>query len=198
MAEHIKDTIWINSRVRMIAERKYRRNQNVSFLAVTYYSLFTIILSIFSSFYITPYPFLEQINLSASVVVLVASLVAGGFRFETSATIFRECYLKLQTLHDQDELSAAEKTTLFRQMMMDFPNHKREDYYDFIVNHTILEWKDLKNGDQKIKCTPSILLSFLVRFTCYYGLVIALFSIPIIFLAFPLFCIDNPAPIQAP
>jgi hypothetical protein len=47
---NINDTIWITSRVRMIAERKAIENQNVSYLAVTYYSLFIIILSIFASY----------------------------------------------------------------------------------------------------------------------------------------------------
>jgi hypothetical protein len=59
----INDTIWITSRVRMIAERKALRNQNVSFLAVTYYSLFTVILSVFDDFYRNPYPALDEINL---------------------------------------------------------------------------------------------------------------------------------------
>ncbi|MQY00676.1 SLATT domain-containing protein [Sinorhizobium medicae] len=198
MAENIKDNIWLTSRVRMISERKCRRYQNISFLSITYYSLFTVVLSIFSSYYSKPYPFLEQINLSASVVVLVASLVAGGFRFETSATVFRECYLKLQALYDQDELSDAERTAKYRELMLDYPNHKDEDYYDLLVNHTLLEGKHLKNGDYKLEWTWYMLSSFLARSLFYYGLVAALFFVPIIFLALPFLGEATPPQVQAP
>ncbi|CUX43763.1 SLATT domain-containing protein [Agrobacterium genomosp. 13] len=183
----INDTIWITSRVRIIAERKALRNQNVSFLAVTYYSLFSVILSIFGDFYSKPYPALDKINLSSSVIVLVASLVAAGFRLEARASAFRECYLKLQSLHDED-LADQEKKKKYREIMMDFPNHAPNDYADLLINHLLLEGKTLTNGGEKLKYTGLMAFSFFLRATIYWGLLAILFLGPVAFLLLPLFC----------
>ena len=171
----------------MIAERKALRNQNVSFLAVTYYSLFSVILSIFDEFYSKPYPALDEINLSSSVVVLVASLVAAGFRLEARASAFRECYLKLQTLFDE-VLSDQDKKTKYREIMMDFPNHSPKDYTDLLVNHVVLEGKKLNNGAKELKHTKFMVVSFVSRAALYWGLLAILFLGPVAFLLWPLVC----------
>lgn len=181
------DTIWITSRVRMIAERKALRNQNVSFLSVTYYSLFTVVLSIFDDFYSVPYPSIDEINLASSVVVLVASLVAAGFRLEARASVFRECYLKLQTLYDE-ELADQDKKMKYREIMDDFPNHTPRDYADLLVNHIALEGKKLTNGADQLDYTSFMMLSFLFRFALYWSLVTVLFVCPVLFLLYPLVC----------
>lgn len=183
----VNDTIWITSRVRMIAERKALRNQNVSFLAVTYYSLFIVILSIFDDFYSKPYPALDEINLASSVVVLVASLVAAGFRLEARASSFRECYLKLQTLYDE-ELTDQEKRMKYREILVDFPNHTSRDYADLLVNHIAFEGKKLTSGSNELRYTLFMMASFIFRTMLYWGLLGILFIGPIFFLLWPLAC----------
>ncbi|MBB3412065.1 hypothetical protein FHT87_006035 [Rhizobium sp. BK316] len=168
----------------MISERKALRNQNVSFLAVTYYSLFSVILSIFADFYSEPYPVLDKINLSASVVVLVASLVAAGFRLEARASAFRECYLKLQSLYDE-ELPESDKKKKYREIMMDFPNHSPRDYTDLLVNHIMLEGKTLSSGTKTLVYTTAMAISFFARATLYWMLLALLFLGPVIFLLWP-------------
>ncbi|TCA03821.1 SLATT domain-containing protein [Rhizobium leguminosarum bv. viciae] len=182
---NVDDRIWITSRVRMIAERKAIRNQNVSYISVTYYSLFTVILSVFSKFYVLTYPLLEEINLSASVVVLVASLVAGGFRFETRANIFRECYLKLQKLQSKN-ITEEERLAEYLDILEIYPNHSDRDYYDLIVNHTYWEGKKLNMGETSLIPTSYMWLSYIVRHTFYYLSVTFLFVVPLIFLAWPI------------
>ncbi|WP_454849565.1 SLATT domain-containing protein [Rhizobium binxianense] len=183
----INDTIWITSRVRMIAERKSLRNQNISFLAVTYYSVFSVILSIFNDYYDKPYPALNEINLSASIVVLVASLVAAGFRLEARAGAFRECYLKLQRLYDE-ELSEAQKKMKYREIMLDFPNHSPRDYADLLVNHILLEEKELTSGGKTSMYTRFMAISFFTRNLLYWMMLAVLFLGPVIFLLWPIFC----------
>ncbi len=182
---NVDDRIWITSRVRMIAERKAIRNQNFSYISVTYYSLFTVILSVFSKFYVQSYPMLEEINLSASVVVLVASLVAGGFRFETRANIYRECYLKLQRLQSK-ALSDEDRLIEYLDILDIYPNHSEKDYYDLIVNHTYWEGKKLKMGDDALVPTSFMWISYIFRHIFYYACVLFLFVAPLIFLAWPL------------
>ncbi|WP_156932757.1 SLATT domain-containing protein [Rhizobium sp. IBUN] len=183
---NVDDRIWITSRVRMIAERKALRNQNVSYLSVTFYSLFTVILSIFSKYYVLTYPLLEEINLSASVIVLVASLVAGGFRFESRANTFRECYLKLQKLESKN-LPPDERLTQYTEILDIYPNHSNRDYYDLIINHTYWEGKELKIGEKPLNPTLYMWLSYISRRIFYYASVTVLFAVPLIFLAWPLF-----------
>jgi hypothetical protein len=169
----------------MIAERKAIRNQNISYLAVTYYSLFTVVISIFSSYYKTPYPALDQITLASSVIVLVASLVAAGFRLEARAAAFRECYLKLQRLYEQ-KLSDDEKAMAYRDVLMDFPNHSPRDYTDMILNHSIIEGKELSSNGKPLTYTWFMMLSWVLRTAFYYALTLVLFLAPIVFLLWPL------------
>lgn len=183
----INDTIWVTSRVRMISERKALRNQNISFLAVTYYSLFTVILSVFDEVYSTPYPLLDEITLSSSIIVLVASLVAAGFRLEARASTFRECYLKLQTLHDE-ELSEQEKKMKYREILVDFPNHTPSDYCDFLTTHIFIERKKLWSGGRMLECTTPMKVSYLTRISLYCVFVSVLFLAPIFFLLRPFVC----------
>lgn len=184
---NVDDRIWITSRVRMIAERKAILNQNVSYISVTYYSLFTVVLSIFSKFYKLTYPLLEEINLSASVVVLVASLVAGGFRFESRANIFRECYLKLQKLQSKN-IDEDERFKEYIDILEIYPNHYQKDYYDLIVNHTYWEGKELSIGGNPLIPTRYMWISYIFRHTLYYFTVTLLFLVPLIFLTWPLIC----------
>lgn len=180
----INDTIWITSRVRMIAERKALRNQNISYLAVTYYSVFSVIISIFESFYSIQYTELGKLNLASSVVVLVASLVAGGFRLEARASSFRECYLKLQKLYDED-LPDNEKKLRYRDILFDFPNHSNHDYTDLLVNHMVLEGKKLTNNGTVLEWTLFQFLSFFGRRVLYCFVVLALFLVPVAVLVWP-------------
>ena len=183
---NVKDNIWITSRARMIVERKSLRNQTASYLTVTYYSIFTILISIFSEFYSKTYSKLDEINLAASVVVLVASLVAGGFRFEAKANVFRECYLKLQKLL-KDNCTEEQRASRYDDILWDYPNHTTADYYDLIIQHTYWEGKKLTNGSEEIKRTKYIWFSYIFRRATYYGIISFLFLVPVAFLAAPFF-----------
>jgi hypothetical protein len=168
----------------MIAERKALRNQNISYLAITYYSVFSVILSIFGSFYSVPYPELDKLNLASSVVVLVASLVAAGFRMEARAASYRECYLKLQKLHDED-LQDQDKKLRYRDILVDFPNHSNHDYTDLLVNHIVLEGKELTNRGEPLNWTWFQFFSFFGRRILYWSVISALFLVPVAFLIWP-------------
>ncbi len=125
--------------------------------------------------------------LSASVVVLVASLVAGGFRFEARAHVFRECYLKLQKLEGKI-LSSEEKLAEYLEILDIYPNHAEKDYYDLIVNHTYWEGKSLSIGEKPLRPTAYMWSSYMVRHFFYYASVVFAFLAPVLFLAWPLFC----------
>ncbi|TIL56285.1 MAG: SLATT domain-containing protein [Mesorhizobium sp.] len=182
---NVDDRIWITSRIRMISERKALRKQNYSYLLLTYYSLFVVIISVFSQYYKSYYGLFDSINISASVLVLAASLVVSGFRFEATASIFRDCYLGLQKLHG-DDLSFEEKQKRYMDILSKYPNHSDNDYYDMLINHTLLEGKKLKNGETELSYTKFMAFSYLYRSLFFYLIVIVLFVLPVAFLCAPL------------
>ncbi|GEM_PF-1158125 len=177
--------IWITSRIRMISEKKAIHKQNFSYLIVTYYSLFSILIAIFSDYYKEYYAQLDRFALSASVVILVASLVSSGFRFESAAREYRECYLQLQRLYSDTTLSEDQKNNQYRASLDRYPNHSIYDYHDFIVNHTYWENKPLFSGDSEIKLTNPIFFSYILRKFFYFAVAATLIAAPGIFLAIP-------------
>lgn len=182
--KNLDNRIWITARTRMVSEKKALVHQNVSYLTVTYYTLFTIIGSIFSEFYSKHYFYLDNILLSASIVVLVASLVSGGFRFETKASTFRECYLKLQDLEVQN-IPEEEKSRKYTDLLSGYPNHSKSDYYDFIINQIFWENKTIKSGDNEILLNKYIITSYLLRKILFYLIILILYFAPIVFLSWP-------------
>lgn len=182
--KNLHNRIWITARTRMVSEKKALLHQNVSYLTVTYFTLFTIIGAIFSDFYSMHYSYLDNILLSASIVVLVASLVAGGFRFETKASTFRECYLKLQDLEVQI-LPLEEKSKKYTDLLSGYPNHSSSDYYDFIINHTFWEKKILTSGDDDLIANKYVFVSYFTRKIVFYLTLLILYFTPILFLAWP-------------
>ncbi|MER9578890.1 SLATT domain-containing protein [Mesorhizobium sp. M0189] len=182
---NVDDRIWITSRTRMISERKALRRQNYSYLLLTYYSLFVVVISAFSEYYRNYYKLFDSINISASVVVLAASLVVAGFRFEAAAMVFRDCYLSLQKLHGEN-LPPEDKQMRYMDILSKFPNHSDRDYYDLLVNHTLLEGKKLRNGSVELSFTKFMVISFLCRSAFFYSVVILLFLLPVVFLFAPL------------
>ncbi|RCS23511.1 SLATT domain-containing protein [Phyllobacterium salinisoli] len=182
----INDKIWITSRVRMISERKALNNNFWSLVILTYYSLITVVISVFSDFYQSYYSHFNDMVIAASIIVLVASLVVGGFRFEKTAALFRECYLSLEKLQSSD-LPDKDKAEKYGDILSLYPNHSDDDYYDFVVYHTCFERKDIWNGSGKISCTWYMTLSFLKRRLFRTSFIAIAIIAPIIFIAAPMF-----------
>eukprot|EP01012_Entosiphon_sulcatum_P065338 TRINITY_DN9425_c0_g2_i1.p1 TRINITY_DN9425_c0_g2~~TRINITY_DN9425_c0_g2_i1.p1 ORF type:complete len:192 (-),score=15.22 TRINITY_DN9425_c0_g2_i1:220-795(-) len=184
-SDKIDDKIWITARVRMLSERKLINFQNISYIVFTYYAVFLVIISVFSNYYKVFYESFDQFNISASIIVLVASLVAGGFRFEARANFFRECYLKLQRLVDED-LEDKPKSDKYNDILWDYPNHTARDYCDFVVNHTLIEGKELRSGGVDLLPTKFMILSYFLRKIVFYIFVLFLILSPLFFVLYPL------------
>lgn len=181
---NIKDRIWITSRVRMISESKSLRYNKLSLIFLTYYSTFVVVFSIFSKYFRPAYSAFDEINLAASVVVLAVSLVVAGFKFEQIASIFRECYLSLQKLYSE-RISDEEKEERYNDILLRFPNHSNQDFYDFLVSHTLIERKKVWNGASELNYTKYMLASFIWRRVVLYTTLLNLSLLPILFFTYP-------------
>lgn len=182
---HVQDKIWITSRVRMMAEKRLLKYNNWSLFLLAYYSVFTVLLSVFPDYFKSFYTYFDGIAVAASVAVLVASLVVGGFRFERTASLFRDCYLSLQRLYE-DEGDSSSKQKPYADILMVCPNHSDGDYYDFLVSHIVLNGKKLSSAGEQIKCTWYMIISFYWRRTLFSVLIAILVLIPFAFAVGPL------------
>lgn len=177
--------IWLTARVRMISERKARRRSATSLIILTYYSLLSVTIGIFSEFYKHHYSYLDQIGVTFSVVVLASSLVIAGFRFDQAAEDYRSCYLKLQKLNSSglppDQIEAKYTNILGR-----YPNHTTADWNDLIVYSKFLYKSTLKNNAGNIDCSFLLIADFIARkFSTLLILAILILS-PIFILTWPL------------
>lgn len=181
----VDDRIWITSRVRMVSEKRAKRNNLLSLVLLTYYSLFAVMMSVFSGYYQGHYGNFESISVAASVAVLVASLVVSGFGFERTAWLHRDCYLSLQKLHGK-EISEEEKNLQYNDILALYPNHSDSDYYDFLVQHTFLDDKKVWNNSAVISYTKFMLFSYAGRRTLLAAFVLLAVGVPALFFAIPL------------
>lgn len=165
----------------MISERKYLARQNVSYLLIVYYSIFSVLLAVFSDFYSERFYYFEEITTTSSVLVLVASLLATGFRFEARAAVFRDCYLKLQKL-EAEQMPEESKSSRYVDLLLDYPNHTEYDYHDFVIKHTYWDSKTLTSGNDTVKPTHFMWLSYSTRKASYYALLIVLLIAPLFIL----------------
>lgn len=182
----VDDRIWITSRVRMVTEKRAKRNNFLSLVLLTYYSLFAVMIAIFSDYYQDHYGHFGSISIAASVAVLVASLVVSGFGFERTAWLHRECYLSLQKLHGM-KLPQDEKLSRYNDVLNLYPNQSVSDYYDFLVHHTLLESKKVWNDGVDVKYTKYMVVSFLVRKLFLSLFVIIAIGVPVLFFSIPIF-----------
>jgi len=182
----INDTIWITSRVRMISERKALRLQHISWFVVIYYSLFSIILSIFSRYYKRYYPDLDQFIIASSVIVLVAALISYGFRFSDRAHRFGDSYLELQELYDKDQ-DDKDKRAEYGAILRNYPGHSVHDYFDFLIHSIIFEGNQIKIGDKTLSVTLAMIISFMCRKIVFYSIMIVFFLGPVRFLLKPIY-----------
>lgn len=181
----IQDKIWITSRIRMMAERRLLRYNNWSLFLLAYYSVFTVVISVFPEYFRSSYTYFDGITIAASVAVLVASLVVGGFRFERTASLYRDCYLSLQRLYE-DEGDGRSKQKLYGDILLVCPNHSNGDYRDFLVTHTFLDGKKVFSAGEHVKCTSYMIFSFIYRRIVFWTLMALLVIFPLAFAIGPL------------
>lgn len=183
--DHVRDKIWITSRIRMMSEKRLLRYNHWSLFLLAYYSVFTVVLSVFPDYFKSFYIYFDGIAVAASVAVLVASLVVGGFRFERTASLYRDCYLSLQRLYE-DEGDGKSKQKPYADILVVCPNHSDGDYYDFLVTHIVLDGKKVSIAGEQVTCTKYMQFSFVWRRIVFWTLISLLVLIPLAFAVGPL------------
>lgn len=182
--DNLNDKIWITAKTRMISEKRSLRYNFALNFSVSYYSVFLIVFSIFSEFYKLHFYYYDQFGISASVVILAASLISGGFHFESRAASYRSCYLELQKLYD-DPVGEGEKRKRYGEILDKYENHSMSDYYGFVIRSIIFEGKEIESGGKPILATKWIFFVYFSRLSMLFVLVLILLIVPFAVLLYP-------------
>lgn len=101
----IKAAIWLTCHSRMFAEKRYRSYTYISHLLLSWLALGVIAWAVVHTLQ-TSDALLDTYSAILSVLVFALSIIVFGFRFGETATLHRECYLRLQKLHDSESDTA--------------------------------------------------------------------------------------------
>jgi hypothetical protein len=176
----IADNIWLTSKARVHAEKRYKKYSLISHLLLSYYALLMIFLTIFSESFISTLP-LSQISIALSVSVFAASLIVYGFKFGETAQLHRECYLRLDKLLalENDNQKLKEQ---YHEIIAGYPNHSDNDFDDLVVDRVIWRKAPLNNSKGPISFTVQMLAWKIVRWFSFWLIFICLLYWPSSFL----------------
>lgn len=152
----MKNKIWLTSKSRIYAEVRFRRYAFVAHIALAWYSLFLICLTIFGENVGLEAHVLSKLSIVLSVALLVGSVVLYGFGFEKTGAQHRECYLKLQRLLADDfEPNSLEMKRKYSEILDTYPNHSSFDFQEMVFDRTVLGRQSLvgeNNAKVDLKC----------------------------------------------
>ncbi len=130
----ISDRIWVTRKARINTEKRLLRNSLVSEILLTYYSLSVVIFSVWNL--TRPNGLINLLLVSASVVVLVLSIFLSSQKFRERALAMRNCYVRLEELHQKASQAEEERNKaelqeieqLYRELLIGSENHSETDY----------------------------------------------------------------------
>jgi len=127
--------IWLTYKTRIIAESRFNIYALVSHLALAWYAFLAIAFSIYQPNIakVIGTEGANQISLVISVLTFGLSLVIYGFKFEESARVHRDCYLRMQSLYQSAEPDA-KKLDDYRILLDHYPNHATKDYEELLFD----------------------------------------------------------------
>jgi hypothetical protein len=172
--EETRNAIWLTSRSRMNAEKRFRKYDRVSHLLLSWLSLSVIAWAVVRGS-ITSTAHLDIYTAILSVFVFAFSVVIFGFRFGETAAQHRECYLRLQKLHD-GEFNDDELTRQYHEILGGYGNHSDWDYESLILDRTLYSSRKVWGRDgQKISWTGPMLVKHLLLSCMFWLCTIAVF-----------------------
>jgi len=108
-----------------------------------------------------------------SVFVFAFSIITFGFRFGETATLHRECYLRLQKLHDE-KIDAEKLTSQYHEILSAYSNHNDRDYESLVIERTLLNGRKVWGKDgREINWTGSMLVKLVLRTTAFWLITVA-------------------------
>lgn len=177
-ANTINNKAWLTSKVRIYAEKRYRRYEMVSHVLLCWLSL-SVIAGMYSRVIITATQtdLFDIYTTILSVFVFIFSVIVFGFRFGETAFQFRQCYLELQKLTD-DNSSNQVKNEHYHGILAGYKNHSDSDYDTLTISRTLFEKKNLWGADmEEISWTYPQLARYCLRALVFWGTTFIFFGL---------------------
>lgn len=172
--ERIKNSIWITSHSRMVAEKRYREYDNVSSFLLSWLSLSVLAWAVVHNS-AAPNVFLDTYTALISVFVFAFSIITFGFRFGETAVLHRECYLRLQKLHDSQD-TEEKVISQYHEILAGYANQGDSDFNTLVIQRTLFTKREIRGGDgQPIVWTNAMLGGFLARKATFWLGVLVVF-----------------------
>ncbi|MEO0666714.1 MAG: SLATT domain-containing protein [Pseudomonadota bacterium] len=174
--DEIRNAIWLTSRGRMHAEKRFRKYDRVAHLMLSWLSLSVIAWAVVRGS-ITSTAHLDIYTAILSVFVFAFSVGIFGFRFGETAALHRECYLRLQKLYDS-EFEGNELKRQYYEILGGYGNHSDWDYESLILDRTLIGGRKVWGRDgEEITWTGSILVKHFLLSCAFWLCTIAIFSL---------------------
>ena len=172
-SSQIRDRIWLTTKSRIYAERRHRRYDVVSHIVLALLSVIVIAITLLRDELPQAAP-LDAYTVVYSVFILAASIVVFGFKFGETATLHRQCYLRLQQLHDStdpDDLLVLR----YHDILSSYPNHSDCDYESLVIGRTFPKSEGMSQPDgTAISWSVGMLIRWLAHQVMFWALPSAL------------------------
>lgn len=175
----IKSAIWLTCHSRMVAEKRYRRYENISHLLLSWLSLSVIAWAVVRNSQ-HPSLLLDTYTAVLSVLVFALSIITFGFRFGEVAASHRECYLRLQKLHDC-ETNPSTLAAEYHEILGAYGNHSDRDFETLILERTLFGHRRVQGKDgQQIPWTGVMLMKATFRVVTFWLIVSIFFALGLV------------------
>ena len=171
----LSDRIWLTKKCRMEAESRFNRYDYFSKFLITYYSAFILILSLYD---IIDNNVEYNISIvSASMLILIISLIITSMRFKERSLSYKQCYIKLDELqqeitkNEQDEKLVSEVFKKYNDVLNLTENHSEYDYFK-------VKYFD-KSKEDYLSLSHKELFRMLLRWVFMYLSAITIISLPL-------------------
>jgi len=160
----------------MIAEKRYRAYENVSNLLLSWLSLSVLAWAVVRNSQ-SPSVILDTYTAILSVFVFAFSIITFGFRFGETATLHRECYLRLQKLYDC-ESSSETLNSQYHEILAGYGNHDSRDYEALVIDRTLLNSRKLWGKDgREVTWSAAMLVKWVARVVVFWLVAAIIFAI---------------------
>lgn len=169
--------LWLTAKARINSERRLRGYAVLSHLLLTWYAFWSIVFSVYQDNIGEKIGSVEASKLGVilSVLTFGLSLVISGFKFEERASVYRECYLKLQALYRAK--ADDNKMVMYHQILEHYPNHTNSDN-DKVKFDGWLGKQPVSNSRGPIPVTKVLIVTQVARLVGKWVLVLVLFAAP--------------------
>ena len=175
----IKAAIWLTCHSRMLAEKRYRRYEYISHLLLSWLALGVIAWAVVR----TSQPsdvLLDTYSAILSAFVFAISIIVFGFRFGETAALHRECYLRLQKLHDS-ESEPAKLTREYHEILGAYGNHNDTDFEALIIDRTLLNNRKVWGKDgREITWSVAMVAKYVIRKIALWSIAVTFFILGLV------------------